>query len=198
MSTPENAVFLLIACAQSPGDFSTMFTPPAVEVAEVVEAVEDAPEAVEAAGFASERRSQACIDDPLNCEDEGDAVVEVEAPVVEVEEPVAEPEGWTATQVVDPEPVVRDIPAPVGLPSEPAWGVRLVQTLHTASPPRAALGLPDGQEVVVAPGSILADVGMIVVAVGDGTVQLAHVEPNGDHAEIETVTLTAQYGRDDG
>ena len=76
--------------------------------------------------------------------------------------------------------------------------MRLLQTLHTASPPRAALGLPGGDEVVVAPGSILADEGVIVIAVGDGMVQLAKVEAEGDHAEIETVTLTAQYGRDDG
>lgn len=189
-------MFLLLACAQSPGDWSTMLNPPAVEPVEVVAAT-DEPD-VTAGSFAEMKRDQACIDDPLNCENDepAEAVVEVEE-VVEAVEAVVEaiqPE-WSGEQVEEP---VADIPAPMGMPSQPAWGVRLMQTLHTASPPRAALGLPDGQEVVVAPGSILADEGLIVIAVGDGMVQLAHVEPDGDHAEIETVTLTAQYGRDDG
>ncbi|MCP4808743.1 MAG: hypothetical protein GY913_16160 [Proteobacteria bacterium] len=189
-------MFLLFACAQSPGDFSTMLSAPKV-VETVAEVTEDGSDTV-ASGFASERRDQACIDDPLNCEDADDEPIVEDAPVVDVVEAVVEviEPAWTGVQEIEPEPV--DAPPAVGMPSEPAWGIRLMQTLHTASPPRAALGLPNGDEVVVAPGSILADVGVIVVAVGDGMVQLAHVQPEGDHAEIETVTLTAQYGRSDG
>jgi len=83
--------------------------------------------------------------------------------------------------------------APVGVAAQAAWGVRLVQTFETRQPPKAALGMPDGEELIVAPGSMLPDVGMVVIAVGKDMVQLAHVVPEGDHAEIETKTLHAQY-----
>jgi hypothetical protein len=68
-----------------------------------------------------------------------------------------------------------------------------LQTLPQAQPPRAAIGLPSGEEVVVSPGSMLPEVGMVVVAVGQDMAQLARVTPNGDHAVIETTTLVAQY-----
>ncbi len=83
---------------------------------------------------------------------------------------------------------------PEGMPSAASWGVRLVQTFERRQPPRALLGLPDGQEVVVSAGSMLPDVGLVVIAVGQGMIQLAQVLPEGDHATIETTTLQAQYG----
>ncbi|GEM_PF-1233545 len=111
-------------------------------------------------------------------------------------EPVDEPEP-----ALEPEPAEQpetSAPAmvdPFGLPSSAAWGVRLLGTLHNAQPPRAALGLPDGTEVVVAPGSMLPSVGMVVITVGQDTVQVARVSPAGDHAEVEMVNLVAQYAR---
>ncbi len=87
--------------------------------------------------------------------------------------------------------------APVGaLASMPAlsqFPVRLVSTLPQAQPPRAVLGLPDGSEVVVAPGSVLGPQGLVVLAVMDGRVQLARVHAAGDHAQIDNIELTAQY-----
>ncbi|MCK6522547.1 hypothetical protein L6R49_14040, partial [Myxococcota bacterium] len=86
-----------------------------------------------------------------------------------------------------------EAPPAVGLPTQPAWAVRLLMTLPQAQPPRAALGLPSGEERVVSPGSMLPEVGLIVIAVGADSVQLARVTPAGDHAVVEPLTLTAQY-----
>lgn len=89
-------------------------------------------------------------------------------------------------------------PAPTTTPGWPtpvtkAWPVRLVTTVPNASPPRAILGLPDGREVVVNPGSMVPDLGIVVVAISPNSAELAKVAPAGDHATIESMTLTAQY-----
>lgn len=109
------------------------------------------------------------------------------------------------TSVLDAEPAAaaapvavaapQPSPAPpaVGLPSPVQWPVRLVSTLPQAQPPRAILGLPSGEERVVSPGSILADQGLVVMAVSGNRVTLARIEPVGDHARIDTIELTAQY-----
>ena len=181
----------LLACETRSGDLTTMFTPKAVEVAESGDEPEAAPVVDEA--FAG-RRSQDCIDNPFDCEDVAEEpLVEEEAPVVEAVVDVVE----AVVEAVESEPEEAPAPLPeaVGLPSEPAWGVRLLQTLPSAQPPRAALGLSNGDEIVVAPGSMIEDAGLVVIAVGDQTVQLAKVEAVGDHAEIETVTLHALYPR---
>ncbi len=111
---------------------------------------------------------------------------------------VAVEPGEAEEIVVEPElvlPAPAGHPAPFGLPTNASWGVRLLGTIAQAQPPRAALGLPDGREVVVAPGSMLPSVGMVVIAVGQDSVQLARVTPAGDHAEVEMVNLVAQYSR---
>ena len=71
--------------------------------------------------------------------------------------------------------------------------MRLVTTVPNASPPRAILGLPDGREIVVNPGSMVPDFGLVVVAISPGAAELAKIAPAGDHATIESVTLRAQY-----
>ncbi len=92
-------------------------------------------------------------------------------------------------------PAAPPPPAPpaVGVPPDTRWPVRLVSTLPQAQPPRAILGLPSGEELVVSPGSMLAEQGIVVVSVSAGKVELASVEPAGDHANITTITLTSQY-----
>ena len=193
----------LLACNPVPGDWSTMFTAVEVDCAPGSEAVaEDDAGASETEGpvdpeFEAMRQRQACLDDPFSAACVGEEELAA-APVVEAE-PEVEAE---VAPVVELAPVVASapsgpIPPAVGLASQPAWGVRLLSTLPHAQPPRAALGLPDGSEVVVAPGSMLPEAGIIVVAVGANNAQLAKVTPEGDHAEIETVTLQAQYGQVD-
>lgn len=65
-----------------------------------------------------------------------------------------------------PAPVAAPVaaPAPPSLPADP-WPVRLLSTLPQAQPPRAVLGLPSGEEKVVSPGSMLAEQGLVVMAV---------------------------------
>lgn len=73
-----------------------------------------------------------------------------------------------------------------------AWPLRLVATVPGAQPPRAILGLPSGQEVVVTPGAMLPDVGVVVMAIGSESIELAEVHPAGDHAVVQGRTLQAQ------
>ncbi len=115
--------------------------------------------------------------------------------------PLAPPPQVETAPTPEPPP-----PPPTALPSPPtaasqawskamgkAWPVRLVTTIPNASPPRAILGLPDGQEVVVNPGSMVPDLGLVVVAISPGSAELAKIAPAGDHATIESITLRAQY-----
>ena len=111
----------------------------------------------------------------------------------DAEVPDGEAADGEAADAEDGEAADKGDADPVGVAVQAAWGVRLVQTFESRQPPKAALGMPDGQELIVAPGSMLPDVGMVVIAVGKDMVQLAHVVPEGDHAEIETTTLHAQY-----
>ena len=90
--------------------------------------------------------------------------------------------------------------APSMAPTQPmvagsvgTWPVRLVRTLPDTYPPRAILGLPDGREIVVTPGSMVPDQGLVVVAIGRESAQLAQVSAQGDHAAIQPVMLSAQY-----
>ena len=97
-------------------------------------------------------------------------------------------------------PAVAATAAPAGTPRwTPAdavtlsWGLRLLSTVDAATPPRAILGLPDGSETVVKAGDLLADEGVIVLAVGQGVVQLGQVTAKGDHAQVESVFLRAMF-----
>lgn len=90
-------------------------------------------------------------------------------------------------------PAAPAAPPAMGLPPASTWPVRLVSTIAQAQPPRAVLGLPDGREQVVAPGSMLAELGLVVMTITTDRVQLARVQPAGDHASIETIEVSAQY-----
>ncbi|MFT5585143.1 MAG: hypothetical protein ACI9VR_002731 [Cognaticolwellia sp.] len=184
---------LLIACQSAEPSWSGLFSAqatnpdcPPVAAAEGVTGGE--PDTSSPFG----KKPQVCIDDPFACDSEGNvlpdepAVVEVEEPEVLIEVvPEPEPEPL---QVIEPE-----LPPAEGLATQAAWGVRLLQTMPSAQPPRAALGLPDGTEIIVSPGSMLPQAGIIVISVSADKAQLAKIEPQGDHAKIETMTLFAQY-----
>jgi len=97
-----------------------------------------------------------------------------------------------APETVEPDRVEAAV-AGFGAPENPGWGVRLVASIPEAQPPRAVLGLPSGEEVVVSPGSMIPEAAIVVIAVGPGTVVLAEITPEGDHAKVEQRTLHAQY-----
>ncbi len=119
----------------------------------------------------------------------------------EAPEPVAqaatEPPAQTAPPPA-PEPTVMDpvasAPMLAQVPAAPlGWAIRLVKTIPEAQPPRAILGLPDGKEVVVTPGSMLPTAGLVVLSIGPQGVQLARVQAMGDHANVDAISLTPQY-----
>lgn len=119
------------------------------------------------------------------------------------EEPVAEAPAPVEEPVAD-DPVQEPAPAPVALYADPsvgfatssfstgAWPLRLVATVPGAQPPRAILGLPSGEEIVVTPGSMLPAAGVVVMAIGTESVDLAEIKPAGDHAVVQGRTLQSQ------
>ena len=133
------------------------------------------------------------------------------------DKPEPEPTATDAPEAVaavadepEPEPAAADEPEPaveaavVSAPASAAsavapahsvsgWPVRLVKTLPETNPPRAILGLPSGEELVVSPGSMIPDHGLVVIAIGPNSAQIAQVTPQGDHAAISPVTLQTMY-----
>lgn len=121
--------------------------------------------------------------------------------------PIPEPSAVPDTPAPSPDPTpavtpFAPVPAPVVAapatwdPSTavpPDWGVRLVSTVPGTQPPRAVLGLSDGSEVVVKPGSFLPDHKLVVMAVGNNAVQVSRVIPEGYQARVETKTLASFF-----
>lgn len=91
----------------------------------------------------------------------------------------------------EPDETEEELSAPAFVGS--SWGVHLVSTIMDASPPRAILQLPSGQETVVRPGMMLADHGLIIFSIEEGHVRIGHVQENGGSATIEEATLRALF-----
>ena len=71
------------------------------------------------------------------------------------------------------------------------WPLRVVKTEAELNPPRAILGLPNGKEIVIRPGMQLVEEGLVVMSIGKRGVVLAKITAEGDHAQIESITLTS-------
>ena len=72
-----------------------------------------------------------------------------------------------------------------------AWGPRVLTTLSSLEPPRAVLALPDGSERVVRPGTLLPEIGGVVIAIGRDVVELSEVREQGVYASVHTRTIPA-------
>ena len=70
-----------------------------------------------------------------------------------------------------------------------AWPLRVVKTETDLTPPRAILGLANGEEVVVKAGTQLPNEQLVVMSIGKKGVVLARIVPTGDHVQIENITL---------
>ena len=111
-------------------------------------------------------------------------------------EPTAPAQPEPAAPVMPPAPQVLYIQPPTWTPGTPldgSFGLRLVSTVVDAQPPRAILGMPSGDEQVVQPGTLLPEVGVVVLAIGRDVVQVAEIVPAGDHARVDTRLLTSMY-----
>lgn len=157
-------------------------TLPAEEEAESAEDTEEAP-------FSISSEELAAIADGQDPAVEPDTAPEAEAEAEAAAEPPSVAPTPAPEATPQPAPVAAGWPQTVGT----AWPVRLVTTIPNASPPRAILGLPNGTEVVVNPGSMVPDLGLVVVAISPGSAELAKIAPAGDHATIESITLRSQY-----
>ena len=73
------------------------------------------------------------------------------------------------------------------------WPLRLVKTMPETNPPRAILGLPTGEEIVVNPGTMIPAHRLVVTAIGPRTTDLVLIEPQGDHTAISSISLQTQY-----
>jgi hypothetical protein len=119
--------------------------------------------------------------------------------------------GLDPDELTAPEPTPAPVPevqvqvpvpveVPVWDPTQPlsggSWGIRLLATLHDVQPPRAVLGLPDGQEIVVQAGTFVEAHRLVVMAVGRDVVQVSRVTPQGFYAQVETETLQALFAPD--
>lgn len=82
----------------------------------------------------------------------------------------------------------RDV-AYKALPSVGVWPLRVVKTEANLNPPRAILGLPNGEEIVIRAGMQLPEENIIVMSIGSKAVVLARIHPEGDHARVEHLTL---------
>jgi hypothetical protein len=90
-------------------------------------------------------------------------------------------------------PISSPVATPVFQPVVMGFGVRLVSTTSQSQPPRAILGLTDGREIVVEPGMMLPDEHLVVLAIGQDSIQIAEITPMGDRAKVESRVLQAMY-----
>lgn len=179
-------LLLLVACSEMPSS-GHLFAP-----------VEEAPPAAAPAPAAPDERFAAPAAAPFHITSEELAAKAdgsaPDAPAAGADAaPLAPSDAAIAAAPAAPAAAASAGPALPALSVAAQFPVRLVSTLPQAQPPRAVLGLADGSEIVVSPGSVLGPEGLVVMAVLDGRVQLAKVRPAGDHATIEPVELTAQY-----
>lgn len=80
-----------------------------------------------------------------------------------------------------------------GFPGGTGWPLRLVKTLPDTNPPRAVLGLPNGEEIVVTPGKMIPAHNLVVMSIGPRSAELARISAEGDHANVQPVSLQTQY-----
>lgn len=126
----------------------------------------------------------------------------VEPTVSSEEAPVEETSGsglaGSAQEVVsEPSVLAKPVPQPTST-LKPAtvkdgWRPTLIGTLMDGPTPRAILAMPSGEEKVIKAGDMLSDDGVVVMAIGTNFVELAIVQHAEGRAQIENLTLSAQF-----
>ncbi|HCH63448.1 MAG: hypothetical protein CL927_13230 [Deltaproteobacteria bacterium] len=105
------------------------------------------------------------------------------------------PATTTAAPAAQPQPVAQASAQAVAMSTAATteWPIRLVRTHLDEQPPSAILALPDGRRIVVSPGDMVPERGLVVMGIGRERVQLAAIRSNGDHATVAPMELSAQY-----
>jgi hypothetical protein len=73
------------------------------------------------------------------------------------------------------------------------WRPTLIGTLMDGPTPRAILAMPSGEEKVIKAGDMLAEDGVVVMAIGESFVELAVVNSSEGRAQIQNLTLSTQF-----
>ncbi len=120
-----------------------------------------------------------------------------EVPVEEASGPTSIRSGSAQEVVAEPSVVAKPVPQPTST-LKPAtvkdgWRPTLIGTLMDGPTPRAILALPSGEEKVIKAGDMLSDDGVVVMAIGTNFVELAIVQHAEGRAQIENLTLSAQF-----
>lgn len=190
-------LFLLIACEPMPATGNPLAPVPAARSSRIAAPGPAAPVAADEFDFDEDAKE---IDGPESEILDPAALLAMSQGKPPPPTPVAPQPAPVVPAPVVPVPVMVPVPqpAPVAVwdPASavpPNWGVRLVSTLVDTQPPRAVLGLADGKEVVVKPGSFLPDQRLVVMAVGRNAVQVSRVVPDGYQARVETRMLSSLF-----
>ena len=72
------------------------------------------------------------------------------------------------------------------------WSPTLVSTIPSIPVPKAVITLPSGKDIVVQPGDILREEGVVIMSVGQDSVEIAIVSNAGGTAAIQNLTLHSQ------
>ena len=105
------------------------------------------------------------------------------------------------TSEVDPAPLSSEAPSsspeaandrlrPARI--QDGWSPTLVSTIPSIPIPKAVITLPSGKDIVVQPDDILREEGVVVMSVGQDSVELAIVSNAGGSAAIQNLTLHSQ------
>ncbi len=179
---PSQNIFEPVQIAEPTPEPPTTSVPATDDIDPEWDVAEDANFVIESSEMGSDQDGDADDGVPVEEANEQAAIAPVSGDTPDLNTTSAAPPAATPTAA-----------APADGASAEGWPLRLVSTVHQAQPPRAILGLPDGRELVVTPGDILAEEKIVILAIGDGIIQVAEISPNGDHAEIASRTLTSQY-----
>ena len=72
------------------------------------------------------------------------------------------------------------------------WSPTLVSTISSIPIPKAVITMPSGKDIVVQPGDILKEEGVVVMSIGQDSVELAIISNAGGSAAIQNLTLHSQ------
>ena len=104
----------------------------------------------------------------------------------------------TATPSTGQVKVAVAVPQEASVPPRPqtlldaGWPLVVVKTLSDLNPPRAILGMPNGDEIVVKPGQVLEDHKLVVMAIGSQRVDIVRISQQGDRASLTSQSLPVQ------
>ena len=190
-------IVILFACQQmqEPGSPLEQVTTGKAQTVEVVEEVkpispefQDPQQEIIVMG-GDEKNAEASETEPAPvAETDTPAPTEKATDVVPVDAVTSVDTKTAPTTVSSAQPVMRK-PARV----KDGWMPTLVTTLTTSPIPRAVLAMPGGEEIVVRAGDLLSEEGVIVMAIGEKSVDLATITAEGGQAKVENITLASHY-----